>query len=165
MYLKIIRVSVGQVGVLPGTVKMVTSANLSTITTAGFLNGIGNQAAIELFPSDVIECLYDFDEMTGTGTYKELFVSITNGVITLYSEENYFIKFAGQHTTTANATNTITLSGALSTDLAFVQMVDNGTNNVTVLQAAMTANTLTITFSGDPSTDAIINYQVIRSIT
>ncbi len=75
----------------------------------------------------------------------------------------YVIKFAGQHTTTASATNIITVTGALSTDLAFVQMVDDGTNSVTILQAVMTADTLTVTFSGDPSTDAIINYQVIRT--
>jgi hypothetical protein len=50
-----------------------------------------------------------------------------------------------------------------ATDRAFVQVVNNGTNNVTVLQAVVTANTLTITFSGDPAADTVYNYQLIRA--
>jgi hypothetical protein len=75
------------------------------------------------------------------------------------------IKFAAQYTTTGGAaTEAITVTGAVAaTDRAFVQMVDNGTNNVTVLQAVVTNNTLTVTFSGDPGADTIINYQLIRA--
>lgn len=73
------------------------------------------------------------------------------------------IKYAAQYTTTGGAAaEAITVTGALSTDLAFVQLVDDGTNNVTVLNAVMTADTLTVTFSADPSNDAIINYQIVR---
>lgn len=75
------------------------------------------------------------------------------------------IKFMGQYTTTGgSASEAITVSGAVAaTDRAFVQVVNNGTNNVTVLQAVVTTNTLTITFSGDPAADTIINYQLIRA--
>lgn len=73
------------------------------------------------------------------------------------------IKYAAQYTTTGGAAaEAITVTGALSTDLAFVQLVDDGTNNVTVLNAVMTADTLTVTFSADPGNDAIINYQIVR---
>lgn len=74
------------------------------------------------------------------------------------------IKFFGQATTVGgSATEAITVTGAVAaTDRAFVQVVDNGTNNVTVLQAVVTTNTLTITFSGDPGSDCIVNYQLIR---
>lgn len=75
------------------------------------------------------------------------------------------IKFMGQETTTGgSASEAITVTGAVAaTDRAFVQVVDNGTNNVTVLQAVVTTDTLTVTFSGDPGADAIINYQLIRA--
>lgn len=75
------------------------------------------------------------------------------------------IKFAAQYTTTGGAAaEAITVTGAVAaTDRAFVQVVDNGTNNVTVLQAVVTTNTLTVTFSGNPGADTIINYQLIRA--
>lgn len=74
------------------------------------------------------------------------------------------IKFMGQATTVGGAAaEAITVTGAVAaTDRAFVQVVDNGTNNVTVLQAVVTTNTLTITFSADPGADCIVNYQLIR---
>lgn len=75
------------------------------------------------------------------------------------------IKFFGQSTTVGGAAaEAITVTGAVAaTDRAFVQMVDNGTNNVTIVSAVVTANTLTVTFSGDPGADTIINYQLIRA--
>lgn len=75
------------------------------------------------------------------------------------------IKFAAQYTTTGGAAaEAITVTGAVAaTDRPFVQMVDNGTNNVTVLEAVVTSDTLTVTFSGDPGADTIINYQLIRA--
>lgn len=75
------------------------------------------------------------------------------------------IKFFGQATTVGGAADeAITVTGAVAaTDRAFVQVVDNGTNNVTVISAVVTTNTLTVTFSGDPGADAIINYQLIRA--
>lgn len=75
------------------------------------------------------------------------------------------IKFMGQATTVGGAAaEAITMTGAVAaTDRAFVQVVDNGTSNVTVLQAVVTTNTLTVTFSADPGADTIINYQLIRA--
>lgn len=75
------------------------------------------------------------------------------------------VKFMGQVTTSGGAAaEAITVTGAVAaTDRAFVQVVDNGTNNVTVLQAVVTTNTLTVTFSADPGADTIINYQLLRA--
>ncbi len=74
------------------------------------------------------------------------------------------VKFADQVTTAGGAAaEAFTVTGAAATDLAFVQVVDNGTNNVTVLQAVVTLNTLTVTFSADPGNDCIINYQLLRA--
>ncbi len=75
------------------------------------------------------------------------------------------IKFMGQPTSVGgNATEAFAVAGALAaSDRAFVQIVNNGTNNVTVLQAVVTNDTLTITFSGDPGNDTVLNYQLIRA--
>ncbi len=340
------RVSVGEVGVLPGSVKMTSTDNLATITAAGYLNGIGNQLPeVALSPSDIIECLYSFNESTGTGTYTLLAVSKSNGVYTLsvtsgddgltsahifvgnasnvaadvamsgdisitnagvtaivagvivnadinaaaaiafskfaalpsaqllvgsagnvatavavtgdvtisnagvtaiasgiivnadisasaaidFSKlaaltsgnilvgsagtvptsvtmsgdatiiasgaltiandaittvkilnanvtlaklasgitPSHVIKFANQLTTVGGAAaEAFTVTGAVgATDRAFVQIVDDGTGNVTVLQAVVTDNTLTVTFSANPGNDCVFNYQIIRAVS
>lgn len=75
------------------------------------------------------------------------------------------IKFMGQVTTNGgNATEAFAVVGALAaSDRAFVQVVNDGTNDVTVLQAVVTDDLLTVTFSGDPANDTILNYQIIRA--
>jgi hypothetical protein len=97
-------------------------------------------------------------------TAKILDANVTVAKLAVALQPSHVVKFAGQHTTTNDATNVITVTGALNTDLAFVQMVDNGTNSVTVVDAVMTADTLSVTFSGAPATDTVINYQVLRAI-
>lgn len=75
------------------------------------------------------------------------------------------IKFMGQLTSVGgSATEAFTVTGAVAaTDRAFVQVVNNGTGNVTVLEAVVTSNTLTVTFSADPQNDTVFNYQLIRA--
>lgn len=75
------------------------------------------------------------------------------------------IKFMGQVTSVGGAAaEAFTVTGAVAaTDRAFVQVVNDGPNDVTILQAVVTANTLTITFSGDPGAGAVVNYQLIRA--
>lgn len=101
---------------------------------------------------------------TGIGT-----ANIQDGAVTLAKlatavAPSHIVKFAGQPTTVGGAAaEVITVTGAAATDLAFVQMVDDGTNNVTIVNAVVTTNTLTVTFSGDPSSDTVINYQLLRA--
>lgn len=77
---------------------------------------------------------------------------------------SHVIKFADQETTVGGAAaEAFTVTGVAATDLAFVQIVDNGTSNVTVLQAVCTLNTLTVTFSANPGNDTVFNYQIIRA--
>jgi hypothetical protein len=77
---------------------------------------------------------------------------------------SHVVVFAGQPTTAGGgAGEAITVTGAAATDLAFVQMVDDGTNNTTIVNAVVTLNTLTVTFSADPGADAVINYQILRA--
>lgn len=77
---------------------------------------------------------------------------------------SHIVVFAGQPTTVGGAASeAFTVTGAAATDLAFVQVVDDGTAGVTVLQAVVTTNTLTVTFSANPGADTIINYQLLRA--
>ena len=75
------------------------------------------------------------------------------------------IKFHGQVTTVGGAAaEAFAVAGALAaSDRAFVQVVDDGGSNVTVLQAVVTNDTLTVTFSANPGNDTVINYQLIRA--
>ena len=75
------------------------------------------------------------------------------------------IVFGGNETTVGGAAaEAFAIAGIVgATDIAFCQMVDNGTNNVTILQAVCTDDTLTVTFSADPGNDAVFNYQIVRA--
>lgn len=76
----------------------------------------------------------------------------------------YITVFAGQHTTGGgSASEAITVTGALATDYAFTQVVNDGTNDRVVWQAVVTTDTLTITFDGDPGAGTLLNYHLIRA--
>jgi len=97
-------------------------------------------------------------------TVKILNANVTLAKLASGIAPSHVIKYSGQPTTVGGAAaEAFAIPGVLVTDRAFVQVVDNGTNNVTVLQAVCTADTLTVTFSGDPSNDCVINYQIIRA--
>lgn len=97
-------------------------------------------------------------------TAKILNANVTLAKLASGVTPSHIVKFAGQPTTAGGAAaEAIAVVGALVTDLAFVQMVDNGTNNVTIVDAVVTADTLTVTFSADPGNDAVINYQLLRA--
>jgi hypothetical protein len=117
--LQLVRVNVGEVGVLPGSVKMTTTDNLATITAAGYLNGLNNQiGTVKLAPSDLIECLYSFNKSTGTGLFAVLSVSINDGVVTLTAIINpgvQYLPLAGGN-----------LSGALTTDSDVLTQLRSG---------------------------------------
>ncbi len=97
-------------------------------------------------------------------------LTIASGAVTLAKlaagvAPQSIIKFASQVTSVGgNATEAFTVTGAVAaTDRAFIQVVNNGTGNVTVLEAVVTTDTLTVTFSADPQNDTVINYQLIRA--
>jgi hypothetical protein len=78
----------------------------------------------------------------------------------------YKVVYAGTHTSVGgDATEAITVTGALSTDLVFVQLKTAGATPRTVVTAVPTTNTVTVTLSGDPSTDHVLYYQVLRAVS
>lgn len=98
------RISIGEVGVKPGSVKMVTTSNLATITAAGYLNGAGLQNQVQLSPSDIVECLYSYNASTDSGSFTWMTVSISNGVITL-AETAGALPLTSAHIYVGNASN------------------------------------------------------------
>ncbi len=72
----------GSVGVLPVQKYMVVGDDLSTVTTAGYLNSV-NLEGYPVASTDVMNVLYSFNPVTQTGTFEQFSVSISNGVITL----------------------------------------------------------------------------------
>lgn len=77
---------------------------------------------------------------------------------------SHVVKFAANYTTTGGAAaEAITVTGAAATDIPLVTMQDDGTSNVTIVSAVITANTLTITFSADPGNDTVVSYVILRA--
>jgi hypothetical protein len=97
-------------------------------------------------------------------TAKILNANVTLAKLASGIAPSHVVKFADQETTVGGAAaEAFTVTGVAATDLAFVQIVNNGTNNVTALQAVCTLNTLTVTFSADPGADTVFNYQILRA--
>lgn len=155
-------VQTGLVGVLPSVAYIDTADTRTAVMATGYLN---NQVAQGL--SFTLPCVASVTtRATPTsspviGEFQVVHVGANWSLIPLAGTA----KFAKQYTTVGGAAaEAITINGVLATDLAFVQVVNDGTANVTVLQAACTANTLTVTFSGNPGADTIINYWITTPI-
>lgn len=109
--LQLVRISVGDVGVKPGNLKMISTDNLATVTAAGYLNGVGSIISpdLQIAPSDLIECLYSYSTWTDTGTLVFLQPSISNGVITLVVAANPLSEpLTNTHIFVGNASNVAT---------------------------------------------------------
>lgn len=79
---------------------------------------------------------------------------------------SHVVKFAGKHTTLGgDATEVITVTGLATTDIAHVTVQTEGAVARSIVDHVLTANTITVTMSGDPSTDHILVYSVLRSTT
>ena len=76
---------------------------------------------------------------------------------------SHYIAYAGVHTTVGGAAaEAITVTGALATDVAIVGY--NTTNDTdSILKSVLTANTLTVTMTADPSTAHKLAYMILRS--
>lgn len=77
----------GQVGIIGAMKYMVTTDNLATITTAGYLNSI-DLAVNPILASDVIGINYSYNYQTTKGTFGIFTVTISNGVISLVQWAN-----------------------------------------------------------------------------
>lgn len=75
------------------------------------------------------------------------------------------IVYSGSFTTLGgDASETISVSGMLSTDRAFVVVHTAGATPRSIVAAAAANNQINVTMSDDPSTDHVLCYQVIRTV-
>lgn len=72
---------------------------------------------------------------------------------------------AGNFTTVGgDATESITISGALSSDIAIVVLKTAGGTPRTITTAAAASGAITVVMSGDPSTDHVLSYILLRAL-
>lgn len=77
---------------------------------------------------------------------------------------SHIVKFAGEFTTAGgDANESITVAGALGTDIAIVTLKTKGASPVTILTAVAATDAITIVMSADPSTDHVISYMILRA--
>ena len=115
------RVNLDDFGVYPGSVNMVSTANLATITTAGYLNNNGYEFFnVNLMPTDIIQCLYSYNQITGVGSYAVFSVDIDDdGIFTLVdqSPSGAYLPLAGGLMTGGIQTAGETISNSALTTL------------------------------------------------
>ena len=132
-----------------GTITIVSFGPAAVIGTANIQDGA--VTAVKL-ASDAVT------------TAKILNANVTLAKLAAGITPSHIVKYAAEVTTVGgSATEAFTVTGVAATDLVFVEVKDDGTNNRTVLSAAATLNTLTVTFSGDPGADLVFYYQVLRA--
>lgn len=70
-------------GNVPRRVSIVTTDNLVTVTTAGYLNNIVRESGNTIYPTDIIDMWYGYSSNSSPGTYDVFLATISNGSITL----------------------------------------------------------------------------------
>jgi len=136
-----------------------TSAHIFVGNTGGVATDVALSGDATLTNAGVLTIAND-----AITTAKILNASVTLAKLAAGITPSHIVKFADQVTTVGGAAaEAFTVTGAAATDRAFIQVVNDGTANVTVLQAVVTTNTLTVTFSANPGNDTVINYQLLRA--
>lgn len=102
-------------------------------------------------------------------TVKDYVDTLPAGSITLSElasgiAPSHVVKFAGKYTTLGgSATEAQTVTGVAATDIVVATLQDKGATPRTILTSKPTLNTITYIFSGDPSTDHVVSYVVLRA--
>lgn len=150
----------GMVGVFPNQKFMVTTDNLATLTTAGYLNQV-NLESNPLSNTDILQVLYSFNQQTTMGTYAVFTVTISGtgvitlsqaastGNVTLPTIANNIIVSTNTTGTLANLTGTAINAGSIQAGLSgtagtFISFPTTATRGSLILAAvANTGNTNT----------------------
>src|SRR5712672_148006 len=138
---------------LNGQIFIGNSGNIATGVTMSGDATISNTGVLTIASNSITTAKI----LDGSITLQKLAPAITpQGIIKFFVQTN---------TVGGAATEVFDVTGANPvTDSAFVQVVNNGAANVSVLEAVVTLNTLTVTFSADPGNDTIIAYQLVRIV-
>lgn len=75
-----------------------------------------------------------------------------------------FVVALGTHTTAGgDDTESITVTGAVATDVALVTVKSASDTTIAVMTAAATTNAITVELNKDPSTSTVLQYVVLRA--
>jgi len=98
------------------------------------------------------------------GTAELADLGVTLGKLAAAITPSHIVVGAGEFTTAGGDTDeTITVAGALATDLCHVTIHTVGSSPVTILDAACGAGDIDVDMSADPSTDHVLTYSVLRA--
>lgn len=151
----------GLSGVVPNFIFIEFEQGTSLIDAlaVGALNSAKQSNGIQLSPNKFV--FFKTDDGLATGS---VLVSGDNYSISLQSGA-YATIMAGTFTTVGgDATESIPAVGALASDLAFTQLHTAGGTPRTILTAAATTDAITVVFSGDPSTDHVVTWSLLRAV-
>jgi hypothetical protein len=90
--------------------------------------------------------------------------SVTKAKLAPSIEFSHMAVAAGSFTTAGgDANESITVAGALSSDIAIVMIHTAGATPRSIVSCAAASGAINIVFSGDPSTDHVLRYVLIRA--
>lgn len=143
----------GLVGVAPRIVELVTTDNLATITTAGYLNRQGKVLeGFSIYPTDVIFCNYSYIAAINSGVFGIFIPSKSNGIITLtpwVDAGNVLLPVVNNDLASFNGTTgQIQDSGIASSNVMKLNAVNNVTGSIVLAKSNGTEATNAVTTSG-----------------
>ncbi len=119
------------------------------------LNNYMGAVAAEVQLGTLIETAETIDPADGSISLEHL----DSGIV-----PSHVVKYAGKFTTLGgDATEVITVTGLAATDVVHVTVQTAGGTPRSIVASVLTTNTITVTMSGDPSTDHILAYSVLRA--
>lgn len=130
---------------------------------------VGNSSGLAADVAMSGDVTIDDTGATTIGASKVLTANIAAANVTLAKlasgiTPSHVVKYAANVTTVGGAASeAFTVAGVAATDLVFCQMKTQGTGSRTILSVTPTTNTITIVFSGDPSNNHVVSYQVLRA--
>ncbi len=161
------RVEVGEVGVVPGTIKMTTDDGWDDVTDTGYLNGVIDPSDLSgLSTSDIIYGFYQYDYFTQSGIYCAWGVVRSDGLITLIP---YQVPLYGVATTSTGTTirsfDLSSLQPLMNDNDILVCSLATSSNACYILTAACTSDPhgIVVTFNTDPGVFCNVAYTIYKN--
>lgn len=147
----------GTVGQHPRRCKLVTTDNLSTVSTAAYLNNVSKEQSKPVFPTDFWDVQYSYNSATKTGTPINMTTAVVNGTITLTAQTSGALPATVVQTNQANqiaSGNTVLLAKGTGTATA---------NAVTINQQGGVITTTSLTTAGGASQAITLTNSIITA--
>lgn len=103
------------------------------------------------------------------GALKVTTAKIDAGAVTLAKlasgvAPSHVVKYAGKATTAGGAAaEVVAVAGVVAGDIVIATLQTKGSTPRTIVTAIPSTDAITVTFSGDPSTDHVVSYLVLRA--